>query len=319
MRVKGKADPVPVWRLLGARSRTGIEAVRRAGTPFVGRKAELDLLGRAVRADPGRPHRAAGHGRRGAGGRQVPLRQRAGRLRRRPAGAGHLAPGPLPALWRRDHLLGAGRDRQGPGRHPRVRPTGRGGGQAPGGPGHPPPRPAGARVAAGPAGPAARDRRPGRGQGRAGRAVRRLAPVRGGHGHRPPAGAGGRGPALGRPGDARVPPAPGRAVHRPATADRGHGPSRAAGTAPGLGRRHPGRDPDPAGGAARPRGGAAGGRPGGQGDAARRGPGPAAGAGRRQPPVRRGVRAPARRPGPGRPTARWPPSPTSLSPRPCRG
>ena len=44
MRVKGKADPVPVWRLEGARSRTGIEAVRRAGTPFVGRQAELDLL-----------------------------------------------------------------------------------------------------------------------------------------------------------------------------------------------------------------------------------------------------------------------------------
>jgi class 3 adenylate cyclase/tetratricopeptide (TPR) repeat protein len=42
--VKGKADPVPVWRLQGARSRTGIEAVRRAGTPFVGRQAELDLL-----------------------------------------------------------------------------------------------------------------------------------------------------------------------------------------------------------------------------------------------------------------------------------
>ena len=42
--VKGKADPVPVWRLLGARSRTGIEAIRRASTPFVGRNAELDLL-----------------------------------------------------------------------------------------------------------------------------------------------------------------------------------------------------------------------------------------------------------------------------------
>src|SRR5215217_1972574 len=44
VRVKGKADPVPVWRLEGARSRTGVEAVRRAGTPFVGRQAELDLL-----------------------------------------------------------------------------------------------------------------------------------------------------------------------------------------------------------------------------------------------------------------------------------
>jgi class 3 adenylate cyclase/tetratricopeptide (TPR) repeat protein len=44
VRVKGKADPVPVWRLLGARSRTGLEAARRAGTPFVGRQAELALL-----------------------------------------------------------------------------------------------------------------------------------------------------------------------------------------------------------------------------------------------------------------------------------
>src|SRR5918995_1127967 len=44
VQVKGKADPVPVWRLEGARSRTGIEAIRRASTPFVGRQAELDLL-----------------------------------------------------------------------------------------------------------------------------------------------------------------------------------------------------------------------------------------------------------------------------------
>src|SRR5215218_3953426 len=44
VRVKGKADPLPVWRLLGARSRTGLEAVRRAGAPFVGRQAELGLL-----------------------------------------------------------------------------------------------------------------------------------------------------------------------------------------------------------------------------------------------------------------------------------
>ncbi|HZA82683.1 MAG TPA: adenylate/guanylate cyclase domain-containing protein, partial [Actinomycetes bacterium] len=44
VRVKGKAEPLPVWRLEGARSRTGVEAVRRAGTPFVGRQAELELL-----------------------------------------------------------------------------------------------------------------------------------------------------------------------------------------------------------------------------------------------------------------------------------
>jgi class 3 adenylate cyclase/tetratricopeptide (TPR) repeat protein len=44
VQVKGKANPVPVWRLLGARNRTGIDAVRRPGTPFVGREPELDLL-----------------------------------------------------------------------------------------------------------------------------------------------------------------------------------------------------------------------------------------------------------------------------------
>ena len=44
VQVKGKANPVPVWRLLAARSRTGRDAVRRPGTPFVGREAELDLL-----------------------------------------------------------------------------------------------------------------------------------------------------------------------------------------------------------------------------------------------------------------------------------
>src|SRR6266545_6690989 len=46
VKVRGKANPVPVWRLLAARSRTGIEAVRRPDTPFVGREAELDLLRR---------------------------------------------------------------------------------------------------------------------------------------------------------------------------------------------------------------------------------------------------------------------------------
>jgi class 3 adenylate cyclase/tetratricopeptide (TPR) repeat protein len=44
VRVKGKADPVPVWRLLGLRSRTGVDAARRSRTPFVGRQAELDRL-----------------------------------------------------------------------------------------------------------------------------------------------------------------------------------------------------------------------------------------------------------------------------------
>jgi class 3 adenylate cyclase len=46
VRVKGKADPVAVWRLLAARSRPGVDVVRRPATPFVGRGHELDLLQR---------------------------------------------------------------------------------------------------------------------------------------------------------------------------------------------------------------------------------------------------------------------------------
>src|SRR5215211_2155263 len=42
VQVKGKADPVPVWRLEGPRGRTGVEP--EAGTPLVGRQAELGLL-----------------------------------------------------------------------------------------------------------------------------------------------------------------------------------------------------------------------------------------------------------------------------------
>jgi class 3 adenylate cyclase/tetratricopeptide (TPR) repeat protein len=44
VRVKGKADPVAVWRLLAARSWPGVDVVRRPTTPFVGRGHELALL-----------------------------------------------------------------------------------------------------------------------------------------------------------------------------------------------------------------------------------------------------------------------------------
>ena len=54
VRVKGKADPVPVWRLEGPRSRTGVDA--GPVTPLVGREAELDLLER-VYPRPSRPGR----------------------------------------------------------------------------------------------------------------------------------------------------------------------------------------------------------------------------------------------------------------------
>jgi class 3 adenylate cyclase/tetratricopeptide (TPR) repeat protein len=46
VRVKGKSQPVPVWRLAGARSRFGVDVDQRPVTPFIGRDAELDLLKR---------------------------------------------------------------------------------------------------------------------------------------------------------------------------------------------------------------------------------------------------------------------------------
>ena len=66
---------------------------------------------------------AAGDGGRRAGARQEPARGRAVRLHRCPAGSGHLAAGPLPALRGGDHVLGAGRDPEGARRDPGVRPA----------------------------------------------------------------------------------------------------------------------------------------------------------------------------------------------------
>jgi class 3 adenylate cyclase/tetratricopeptide (TPR) repeat protein len=43
VRVKGKAEPVPIWRVLAPTSRTGSDTGRPA-TPFVGRHRELELL-----------------------------------------------------------------------------------------------------------------------------------------------------------------------------------------------------------------------------------------------------------------------------------
>jgi class 3 adenylate cyclase/tetratricopeptide (TPR) repeat protein len=46
VRVKGKAQPVPVWRLVGPRSRLGVDVDQRPVAPFIGRNAELDRLKR---------------------------------------------------------------------------------------------------------------------------------------------------------------------------------------------------------------------------------------------------------------------------------
>jgi class 3 adenylate cyclase len=41
---KGKAEPVPVWEALGARSSFGVDVVQEGRTPLVGRERELDLM-----------------------------------------------------------------------------------------------------------------------------------------------------------------------------------------------------------------------------------------------------------------------------------
>jgi class 3 adenylate cyclase/tetratricopeptide (TPR) repeat protein len=41
--VKGKAEPIPIWRVVGARARYGVD-VEQPATPFVGREDELQLL-----------------------------------------------------------------------------------------------------------------------------------------------------------------------------------------------------------------------------------------------------------------------------------
>ncbi len=48
IRLKGKAEPVPAWLVLGARSRFGID-LEQPRTPFVGREDDLALLQQAYR------------------------------------------------------------------------------------------------------------------------------------------------------------------------------------------------------------------------------------------------------------------------------
>ena len=205
-----------------------------------------------------------------------------------------MAAGALSSLWGGDHVLGVGRDRQGGGRDPGVRLGGgcrskAGGGGLPGG--------AGAAVAVAAAGAAGWG-----GGGLAGGVagvVRGLAALPGGAGSSPADRARVRGSALGGRGFACVPGASGRVVGGGAAAPRVHGAAGAVRATAGLGGRDPKRDDDqpPAAlgsGDGRARFSSDHHQSARQGAGARR-----AGAGRRQPTLRGGVRASARRPRPG--------------------
>jgi tetratricopeptide (TPR) repeat protein len=51
VRVKGKAEPLPIWRATATRSRLGVDVDARPATPFVGRDQQLELLrGRYLQA-----------------------------------------------------------------------------------------------------------------------------------------------------------------------------------------------------------------------------------------------------------------------------
>ena len=120
-RGEGEAGADPGLASVEARSRFGVDTELRAQTlvrraRLRARAARRDVLARAARAV-----RAARHGRRRARRREEPPRRgsSASEIDRRPDLVA-LAPGTLPALRRGHHVLGARRDREGPGRHPRV-------------------------------------------------------------------------------------------------------------------------------------------------------------------------------------------------------
>jgi hypothetical protein len=116
VRVKGKAAPLPVWLAASARGRPGVAVDQPPATPFLGREGERDRLRRAYASarDEASVRLVTVTGEPGVGkSRLVPG---APRVRGRPARAGRLAPGPLPALRGGHQLLGAGGGAQGPGR-----------------------------------------------------------------------------------------------------------------------------------------------------------------------------------------------------------
>ena len=292
--VKGKPEPLVLWEARAARARFGTDITRQYTTPLVGRELEKPLLiGTFERAAQQRSVQLVTLvGEPGVGKSRL-VAELFSYLGDE-AGADSLAAGALSAVWGGDHVLGVGRDRQGGGRHPGVRLGGgcrceAGGGGLPGG--------AGAAVAITAAGAAGRG-----GGGLAGGAagvVRGLAAL--------PGGAGG-GPArpcsCSRTCTGRTRPCSRSWSIWPsgrggAAAPPVHGAAGAARATPGLGGRDAKRDDDQPSAAL----GAGNGR-------ARRPPdhhhrsqprarARRARAGRWQPAVCGGVRAPARRPRPG--------------------
>jgi class 3 adenylate cyclase len=132
--LKGKAGPVRLWRAIRVLSAVGgAQRVDGLEAPLTGRDAELRTVKDLFHA--------AGAGVGPGRGGQVPAGLGVREVRRRPGGAGVVAPGPLPVLRRRGRVLGAGRDRPAAAGHrrgglgrSRGGQAGRGPGPVPGGP-----------------------------------------------------------------------------------------------------------------------------------------------------------------------------------------
>ncbi len=118
-RRRGKRSRSRSGRRLEARARFGTEVLDHVAGELVGREREIDALWARVRSCARRALASARHARRRPRHRQESPPVRALAPRRRRAGAHDMASGTMPRVRRRHHALGARRDRQGPGRHPR--------------------------------------------------------------------------------------------------------------------------------------------------------------------------------------------------------
>ena len=121
--VKGKADPVRVFQALAPRARLGTDLTRTHTSPFIGREIDLALLKgifeKAVASASAQLVTVVGEPGLGKSRLVAELRDYLDALPR----ACDVAAGPVPAVWGGDHVLGAGRDRQGPRGDPRIRPA----------------------------------------------------------------------------------------------------------------------------------------------------------------------------------------------------
>ena len=237
---KGKSEPVPVWEVVAPRTRLGVDIAFKGGAELVGRTGRAPAPPRRRRARGARAVAAARDARRRAGDREEPPALRAVVGARQGLDRDSLlAPGTLAPLRRGRQLLGARRDGEGAGGHPRVGRVRRRRGEA----AHRRRRAVvddEVEALVGPGAPAAagRSRRTAPGRGRPPpRGLRSLAPVLRVAGRAAPARARLRGPALGRRRPARLRRPPRRLGLRRPDPGRLHVPAGAPRAPAGLGRR----------------------------------------------------------------------------------